>query len=366
MSFYDELKEIEKINIKEVFNNVTDIQILRAIEKDFITEEDFLALISPRAEVFLEAIAQKSNKLTRQYFGKAIQMFTPLYISNYCENDCTYCGYRANSGMTRRQLSLYEIDKESKAIHETGMRQVLLLTGDSKKASTSYIIDAATILKKYFPMIGIEIKALNDAEYRMLNKAGVNYLTIYQETYDEENYKKYHKKGPKSDFKFRLGASERGAEANFTGINIGFLMGLSDTKRDAYYLAMHAKYLRKYYPDVELAISLPRLRPTKGGYEYEYIVEDKEYVQILMALRLFLPRVGITLSTRENDDFRGNLLPLGITKVSAGVKTSVGGYSEEKGSTEQFEISDDRSVKEVHEYLLEKGFQPVFKDWDIL
>ena len=366
MSFYDELKEIYQTDIEEFFNNVTDMQILRAIEKDFITEDDFLALISPRAEFFLEAIARKANKLTRQYFGKAIQMFTPLYISNYCENDCTYCGYRANSGMSRRQLSLDEIDAEAKAIYDMGMRQVLLLTGDSKKASTSYIIDAANVLKKYFPMIGIEIKALTDAEYRMANKAGVNYLTIYQETYDEENYKKYHKKGPKADFKFRLGAPERGAKAGFIGINIGFLMGLSDTRRDAYYLAKHARYIRKHFPDVELAISLPRLRPTKGGYQYEYIVNDKEYVQILMALRLFLPRVGITLSTRENDEFRGNLLPLGITKVSAGVKTSVGGYSEDKGHTEQFEISDERSVKEVHDYLLEKGFQPVFKDWDII
>lgn len=366
MSFYDELKEISKIDIEEVLDNVTDLQILKAIEKEFITEDDFLALISPRAEVFLEAIAQKANKLTRQYFGKAIQMFTPLYISNYCENDCTYCGYRANSGMTRRQLSLDEIDKEAKAIYDMGIRQILLLTGDSKKASISYIVDAANILKKYFPMIGIEIKALTDAEYRMTNKAGVNYLTIYQETYDEENYKKYHKKGPKADFKFRLGASERGAKAGFIGLNIGFLMGLSNTKREAYYLAKHAKYLRTHFPDVELAISLPRLRPTKGGYQYDYIVNDKEYVQILMALRLFLPRVGITLSTRESDEFRGNLLPLGITKVSGGVKTSVGGYSENKGHTEQFEISDVRTVKEVHDYLLEKGFQPVFKDWDII
>ena len=365
MSFYDELKEISKINIEESFNNVTDMQILKALEKDFINEQDFLALISPRADVFLEAIAQKANKLTRQYFGKAIQVFTPLYISNYCENDCTYCGYRANSGMKRRQLSMDEIDAEAKAIYNTGVRQTLLLTGDSNKASTSYILDASKILKKYFPMIGIEIKALTETEYRMAYDSGINYLTIYQETYDEESYKKYHKKGPKSDFKFRLEAAERGAKSKMIGINIGFLMGLSSTKKDAYYLAMHAQYLKKHYPDIEISLSLPRLRPTKGGYEYNYIVEDREYTQILMALRLFLPRAGITLSTRENDEFRGNILPLGITKVSAGVKTTVGGYSQKSENTEQFEISDERSIKDMSKYLLEKGFQPVFKDWDI-
>ena len=366
MSFYDILKKIDDYNIDKIFNNVTKNDILRILDKEFISTNDFIKLLSPTADLFLENMAIRSNEITKRYFGNTIQLFTPLYISNYCENDCTYCGYRANSGMKRKQLSLEEIEEEAKAIYKTGIRQVLLLTGEANKSSTEYILSAAEILDRYFPMVGIEIKALTSEEYRAMYEKNVRYLTIYQETYNEKDYKLYHKKGPKADFRFRLDAPQRGAEAGFIGVNIGALLGLSDdARKEILALGLHAQYLRDNFPELEVSFSLPRLRPTKGGYEYKTIVSDRLYVQMLLALRLYHPRTGITLSTRENEAFRENLLKLGITKFSAGVKTSVGGYSDENSdnSTEQFNIDDERSVESVSKFLLERGKQPVFTDW---
>ncbi len=363
MSFYNVLKEIEQYNLEDRFKSVTKNDIKKILEKDFISKDDFIKLLSPTADFFLEEMAIKSQEITQRYFGNTIQLFSPLYVSNYCENDCSYCGYRANSGMKRKQLTLEEVEEEAKAIHKTGIRQVLILTGEARKSSTEYVLSVADILKKYFPMLGIEIKALTLEEYKKMYNSDVKYLTIYQETYDEEDYKIYHKVGPKANFRFRIDAPERGAKAGFIGVSIGALLGLSDLKKEILALGMHGKYLREHFPELELSFSLPRLRPTKGGYEYKTIVTDRLYVQMLLALRLFHPRAGITLSTREKESFRENLLRLGVTKFSAGVKTSVGGYSQNNDGTEQFNISDYRSVEDVSNFLLKRGKQPVFIDW---
>ncbi len=355
------------INSKNFISEITasDKEIKNILSKDFINYDEFIKLLSIEAGNHLEEMAIKSKNLTLKYFGNAIQVFSPLYISNYCENDCSYCGYRRNSKIKRKQLTLDEIEKEAKAIHSTGIRQVLLLTGESKKTGFSFILDAVKVLKRYFPMIGIEIRALTFEEYKQVYEAGARYLTIYQETYDVDNYNFYHKSGPKSDFKFRLLAPSRAAENNFIGVNLGPLLGLSNPVHDVMALGFHLDYLRNRYPELELSLSLPRLRPTKGGYKSKFIVSDRLYVQFLLALRIFLPRAGITLSTRENENFRKHLLNLGVTKMSAGVKTSVGGYSNLSDSkdTEQFSINDESSVKEVCSFLEANKKQAVFNDW---
>lgn len=366
MSFIERLNQVDEARFYEILNSTTPNKIQNILQGEYPTEEEFIALLSPVAGEYLEQMAQKSYHLTRNHFGQAIQVFAPLYISNYCNNSCTYCGYRAMSHITRHKLSLEEIESEAKAMAADGLRQVLVLTGSSRKESpVSYIRDAVMVLKKYIPMIGIEIYALDQDEYKTLVDAGVSYLTVYQETYNQIEYAAVHPRGLKRNFQYRLDAIERGTNAGMIGVNIGALLGLSKPRFEIYNLALHGAYLLEHYPGLELAFSLPRLRPTAGGFEQKYAIEDPFYVQMLLALRLFIPRAGLTLSTRESETFRNNLLPLGITKVSAGVKTSVGGYDHDEGSaTEQFEINDHRSVSEVSTYLLKNGYQPVYKDWD--
>ncbi|MBN2694584.1 2-iminoacetate synthase ThiH [bacterium] len=381
MSFYELVKNY---NNSEFFNqNISNLGVEKILKKDYLSDIDFWKLLQPEAEIHLEEMAQKAYKITRAYFGKAIQIFSPLYISNYCENGCLYCGYRCNSGIKRKKLSENEIISNSKEIYKTGVRNILILTGEAPiKTPLSYTIDAIKSVKDLFPMIGIEIHALTESEYKDVHDAGVNYVTLYQETYQEDFYQKYHIKGPKKDYSFRLDAPERAAKAKMVGLNIGILAGLAPLERDIFFLGLHGYYLQKKYPDIEISFSIPRLRPTEGGFVYHQNVDDKKYLQMLLALKIWLPRAGVTLSTRESDMFRNNILPLGITKISAGVKTSVGGYSDENSSifdeknktnlkistenTEQFEISDTRSVKEISDYLKSHGFQPIFKDWEPL
>ncbi len=375
MSFYELVKSYNGGNF---FNqNNSNLGIDKILKKEYLSDLDFWKLLQPEAENYLEEMAQKAYKITRHHFGKAIQIFSPLYISNYCENGCLYCGYRCDSGIKRKKLSENEIISNSKEIYKTGVRNILLLTGEAPiKTPLSYTIEAIKSIKNMFPMIGIEIHALTEEEYKEIHEVGVNYVTIYQETYHEDFYQKYHTKGPKKDYHFRLDAPERAAKVKMVGLNIGVLAGLAPLEKDIFFLGLHGHYLQKKYPDIEISFSLPRLRPTEGGFVYHQEIIDKKYLQMLLALKIWLPRAGVTLSTRESDSFRNNILPLGITKISAGVKTSVGGYSDDENNlinsktstenTEQFEISDIRSVKEISDYLKSHGFQPVFKDWEPL
>ncbi len=365
MSFYEVIKKYQSFDFETEFSKVTENKIISILDKEFINEIDFLYLLSPIAKNFLENIAKKAYLTTRKHFGKAIQLFSPLYISNFCENNCSYCGYRKDSDILRKKLSFEEIETEAKEIYKSGIRQILVLTGESRVVSPfEYILESVKILKKYFPMIGIEVYALHDFEYKLLNEAGVNYLTIYQETYLSDYYKKYHSIGPKKDYNFRIDAPERAAKGNFVGIGLGVLGGLTPIEQDVFYLGLHGKYILENYSEIEVSFSIPRLRPTHGGFEYYKIVDDKTFVQMLLALRLYIQRCGITVSTRETNELRNNLLPLCVTKVSAGVKTSVGGYSScNSDNTEQFEISDSRSVAEMYNDLIKKGFDPTFKDW---
>lgn len=329
--------------------------------------ERFVRLISSSAKDSLEEMAREAHEITLKNFGRTIQLYTPLYLSDYCNNECVYCGFNLNNGIKRRKLTLEEVDKEARLIHSTGLKHILILTGDSRGASpVSYIKDCVKLLRKYFSSINIEIYALTEDEYRELVEAGVDGLTIYQETYDEELYNKLHPSGPKKDYRFRFDAPERGAKAGMRSVNIGALLGLNDWRKDIVALAMHARYLERAFSNVEIGVSLPRLRPHAGSFEPPFKISDEDFVRMITALRIFMPRIGISISTREDSVLRDNLVPLGITRMSAGSTTRVGGriieYSEGQDRG-QFEISDKRSVAEIRAMLEAKGYQPVMKDW---
>lgn len=364
MSFYSILETYKDFDYEQFFDNLRDDDILRIINKKKKSVYDFLALLSPKAEGFLEEMAREARKKSLQHFGKAILLFTPMYIANYCVNKCVYCSYNLNNDIVRKQLSLEEIDKEAKVIASTGLRHILILTGESKKHTpVSYIIDAVKVLKKYFHSITIEIYPLSEEEYAQVIEAGVDGLTIYQEAYDEEIYSKVHLAGPKANHKYRLDAPERACKGKIRNVNIGALLGLNDWKKEAFMTGLHAKYLQDKYSDVDVSISPPRIRPHVGVFEDVYEVSDRNIVQIMLATRLFLPNVGITISTRESQEFRDNLIPLGVTKMSAGVSTEVGGHTSSDQDTSQFEISDKRSVEEVRQAILSRGYHPIYKDW---
>lgn len=347
------------------FDSFQESDVRKALDQEQLTPVGLLALLSPAAQPFLEEMAQKAHRLTLKHFGKSINLFTPLYLANYCTNRCAYCGFNVENQIIRNQLTLQEVEIEGKAIAATGLQHLLLLTGESRaKSSLAYIESCVKLLRPHFASLGIEIYALEESEYRQMYKAGVDSMTMFQEVYDEDIYAEVHLSGPKRDHRFRLDAPERACRAGMSSVTLGALLGLGEWRQEAFYTALHAQYLQKNYPEVEIGLSCPRLRPHAGSFQPKSIVSDTDFVQILLAYRLFLPRVVITVSTRETANFRNAILPLGITKMSAGALTSVGGYSEEtEKSTAQFEISDHRSVDEIVHMLYSKGYQPVFCDW---
>jgi 2-iminoacetate synthase len=364
VSFYSICSELDPAELAAQFSAVTGDDVRRALAKTVCGTDDLIAMMSPAAMPFLEEMARKAHKLTVQHFGKTMQLFTPLYLSNVCTNHCVYCGFNCLNKIPRTQLTLEQVDVEGKAIAATGLKHLLILTGDARKVATpQYIADCASVLRKHFPSVSVEIYAMTEEEYAVLVRAGVDGLTMFQETYDEVLYAELHPKGPKRDFRNRLDAPERGCKAGMRVVNIGALLGLGDWRTDAYLTGLHCSYLMDKYPNVDIATSLPRMRPHAGAFQPTTIVNDPEMVQIMLALRIFLPRLGITISTREKAEFRENILPLGVTKMSAGVSTEVGGHSQEGDKVGQFDISDERTVEEMCEALRKHGYQPVFKDW---
>jgi len=368
MSFYNIIDEFRSFDFEKYLSRVSAADVEQSLQKEKLNQTDFLNLLSEKAEDFLEPMARKAHDLTVQYFGRTIALYLPIYISSYCENECIYCGFNRTNKFTRKKLSLAEIEAEAVTIAKTQMKHILLLTGESRKVTpVSYLTDAVAILRKHFTSIGIEIFPMDIDEYRLMNEAGVDSLTVYQEVYDEKVYARVHPSGKKADYRYRLDAPERGAQAGFRAVNIGALLGLAEKRREAFLCGLHAKYLEDKYLNTEISLSLPRLNPAEGGFKADYPIDDKVFVQFMLAFRLFLPRVGINLSTRETAEFRDNLLPLGVTRYSAGSCTEVGGYSGgAKSSVPQFEISDTRSAEEIIQTIKDRGFQPLYKDWDIL
>ena len=370
MSFYDEYLRYKDFDIDEFNKRITDIDVERLLGKRNLNELDFLTLLSPRAESFLEDMAHISHSLTVQHFGKTILMYTPMYLANYCTNECIYCGFNKTNKLKRNQLSLEEVELEAKLISSKGIKHILILTGDARDiSSVKYIRDCVLILKKYFHSISIEIYALEQDEYKSLIDAGVDSITIYQETYNEELYDTLHLSGPKKDYRFRLDAPERASKANIRNVNVGALLGLDDFQREAFLTGLHAKYIEEKFPNVDVSISMPRIRPSVGGFEPKIVVSDKNLVQFILASRLYINRAGITISTREDAEFRNNVISLGVTKMSADSNTSVGGHTHDDSETDdtaQFDISDTRDLFEMCEDIKSLGYQPVLKDWDIL
>lgn len=366
MSFYETLTRLERLPYAAKLQQYTSSDVKRAIQAERLDEEGLLSLLSPAAEPYLEEMAQKAQRLTRTHFGHVMQLFTPMYLADFCVNHCTYCSFSSIYDFPRKKLTLEEVRREAEMIAATGLRHILILTGESRSESpAAYIQECVEVLREYFASVSIEVNPLSTAEYKQLGQAGVDGLTLYQEVYHQDTYRKLHVKGPKRIYRNRLDAPERGCQAGFRSVNIGSLLGMYDWPQEAFMTAVHARYLQDKYPECEIGLSIPRFRPYLGQFNPESDVSDRALVQIILAYRLFLPRAGISLSTREAPALRDQLVHLGITKMSAGVSTEVGGHTME-GGTPQFEISDNRTVREISEMLSQKGLQPVFKDWDIL
>ncbi|HPT88480.1 MAG TPA: 2-iminoacetate synthase ThiH [Bacillota bacterium] len=365
MSFYHELSMYQREVARLQQLEITEARIRQAIDSGSYHPEDYWVLLSPEADDYLETMAWKARELTLQHFGKTVQLFTPLYLSNYCINRCIYCGYNAGHGITRRKLTFSEVEQEGRAIAATGLKHILILTGESPKHSpVDYIKRCVTILRPYFSSVSMEVYPLSVEDYRELIEAGIDGVTLFQEVYDEMVYGQLHLAGPKRDFRFRLEAPERVGKAGGRTIGIGALLGLHDWRVEAFLTGMHANYLQQNFPGAEVSVSLPRLCPEVGGFQPISPVSERQLVQILLALRIFLPRVGITISTRERQGFREHLIGLGVTKMSAGVSTAVGGHAvHSEDDPGQFQISDRRSVAEIYRVISELGYKPIFKDW---
>ncbi len=358
----------DKHNWDDVQKNIhskTIGDVEKALAKSKINLEDFTALISPAALPFLEEMAVKSQALTKQRFGKTIQMFAPMYLSNECNNICTYCGYSFDNKIKRKTLSDEEILKEVAVIKQSGFDHILLVTGEANATvHLSYFLNAIKLIKPFFSNISVEVQPLEQDEYAQLHKAGVYSILVYQETYHQEAYKIFHPKGKKSNFLYRLETPERVGASGIHKIGLGALLGLNDWRTDSFFCALHLDYLQKKFWRTKYSISFPRIRPAEGVKLSNEHISDKELLQLICAYRIFNPDVELSISTRETPDFRNNIIKLGATSMSAGSKTNPGGYAVDAESLEQFEIDDKRSAKEFIKVISNQGYEPVFKDWD--
>ena len=340
--------------------------VKEALAAETCSVDNFKALLSPAALPFLEEIEQKAQKETRKHFGNSVAIFTPLYIANYCENYCVYCGFNCHNKIKRAQLNAEEIEKEMQAIAATGLEEVLILTGESpNKSSVEYIGEACKIAKKYFKLIGLEVYPMDSKDYAYLHECGADFVTVFQETYNSDKYKTLHLGGRKRIFPYRLNAQERAIMGGMRGVGFAALLGLDDFRKDALATGMHAYLLQKKYPHAEIAFSCPRLRPIINNDKINpKDVHEPQLLQIICAYRIFMPFASITISTRECERFRDNIIQIAATKISAGVNVGIGGHSqeEEKGD-EQFEISDGRSVDEIYHMIEDNGMQPVMTDY---
>jgi 2-iminoacetate synthase len=329
--------------------------------------EDFAALLSPAAENFIEELAQKSYALTRKRFGNTMQMYIPMYLSNECQNICTYCGFSLHNKIARTTLTDEEILREKDVIKSYGYDHLLLVSGEANRTvGTEYFRIALQLLRPYFSNISMEVQPLDEEDYSALMEEGLYGVLVYQETYHKENYKDYHPKGKKSNFTYRLETPDRLGKVGVHKIGLGVLIGLEDWRVDSWFCALHLEYLRKKYWKTRYAVSFPRLRPAMGYPDPKFVMTDRELVQLITAYRLFDENLELSISTRESSVFRDNILKLGITSLSAGSKTDPGGYASEKHALEQFEINDSRSPSEMGVAIRAQGLEPVWKDWETL
>ncbi len=355
------------------YTKYTEKDVMTALEHETCSVEDFKALLSPAAEPFLEQMAQKASIETSKHFGNTVYMFTPLYIANYCENYCVYCGFNCYNHIQRMKLTMEQIEHEMKIIADSGMEEILILTGESRTESdVTYIGEACKLARKYFRMVGLEIYPVNTDEYRYLHACGVDYVTVFQETYDADKYETLHLLGHKRVWPYRFDAQERALMGGMRGVAFSALLGLADFRKDALASALHVYYLQRKYPHAEMSLSCPRLRPIINNDKINPLdVGEKQLCQVLCAYRIFMPFVGITVSSRENENFRNGIVKIAATKVSAGVSTGVGDHEskytdkEAEGTEgdEQFEINDDRTFQKMYDDMAKEGLQPVLNDY---
>ncbi|WP_411705701.1 2-iminoacetate synthase ThiH [Edaphovirga cremea] len=359
-----ELLDWDDISLR--IHSKTALDVEKALRAEKLTREDLMALISPAAEPFLEPLAQRAQQLTRQRFGNTVSFYVPLYLSNLCANDCTYCGFSMSNRIKRKTLDEAEIDRECAAIQALGFEHLLLVTGEHKaKVGMDYFRQHFPAIRRRFSSLMIEVQPLAQEEYAELKTLGLDGVMVYQETYHAPTYQQHHLRGKKQDFFWRLNTPDRLGRAGIDKIGLGALIGLSSSWRtDCYLLAEHLFYLQQTYWQSRYSIAFPRLRPCTGGIEPASLMSERQLVQVICAFRLFAPEIELTLSTRESPYFRDHVIPLAITNVSAGSKTQPGGYADDHPELEQFAPHDDRSPTVVAQAIIRAGLQPVWKDWD--
>ncbi|MDV7696408.1 2-iminoacetate synthase ThiH [Chryseobacterium soli] len=364
-SFKDIFERFSWQEVKEKLSRVTLSDVAYSLRKKNKTIEDFLHLISPVAAQQLERMAVMAQAITQKRFGKTIQLYAPLYLSNECQNICTYCGFSLDNTLKRKTLSDTELMIEATALKAMGVNHVLLVSGEANKiVGVPYFLNAIRKLRPHFANISIEVQPLSEEEYLELHQEGVHSVLVYQETYHQEVYKEYHPKGKKSNFHFRLDTPDRVGRAGIHKIGLGVLLGLEDWRVDSFFNALHIDYLQKEYWKSRFSVSFPRLRPAEGIIEPNFIMDDKDLLQLICAYRIWNEDLEISISTRENEKFRDHIISLGATAMSAASKTNPGGYAVDVESLEQFEISDERSMEEVKNSIRKAGYDPVMKDWD--
>ncbi len=359
------LAQVQELRADFYPENFTKADVRRALSNSKRSLADFGALLSPAASPLLEEIALAAQKERRKYFGNNVYFFTPLYLANYCENYCVYCGFNCHNKIQRGRLNKEQMELEMQAISATGMQEVLLLTGESRKMSDlEYIGEACKLARKYFKVVGLEIYPVNSEEYAYLHKCGADYVTVFQETYNSEKYGQLHLAGHKRCFPYRFYAQERALKGGMRGVGLAALLGLDDFRKDAFATGLHAYLLQRQYPHAEINLSCPRLRPIINNDKIKPLdVGERELLQIVCAYRLFLPFASITVSSRECARVRDNLMSIAATKISAGVSTGIGSHSSSGIGDEQFEIDDGRTLAEIFADLKGRGLQPVMADY---
>lgn len=373
MKYTDDMEAIDSDIMDQVIaemnsfdpDQYTEADVRAALNADTCSVENFKALLSPAAMPFLEEIARKAQMETRKHFGNSVMIFTPLYIANYCENYCIYCGFNCHNKIKRAKLSAEEIEKEMKTIADSGLEEILILTGESPNMSdVKYIGEACKIARKYFKVVGLEVYPMDSKDYAYLHECGADFVTVFQETYNSEKYKTLHLGGRKRIFPYRFNAQERAIMGGIRGVGFAALLGLDDFRKDALATGMHAYLLQRKYPHAEIAFSCPRLRPIINNDKINpKDVHEPQLLQIICAYRIFMPFASITISSRECARFRDNIVQIAATKISAGVNVGIGGHTGEEKGDEQFEIDDGRTVDEIYHMIQENGMQPVMTDY---
>ena len=373
MQYFAHMQEIKSDILSKVLTQIKDYNesefnkddVLDALNSEYLSIENLKALLSSAAEDLIEELVFKAAKIKQRYFGNNISLFTPLYLSNFCNSKCVYCGFQKGNKIVRAKLNENEIRQEMQAISKTGLQEILMLTGEGREfASVEYIARACEIAKEYFKVIGVEVYAMNVDEYKLLHEKGCDFVTIFQETYNPLKYSKIHLAGEKSVFEYRFNAQERALKAGMRGVAFGALLGIDDFRKDALATALHTYFLQQLYPNAEFSVSIPRLRPILNNAKiHPKDVNERRLLQVLCAYRLFLPFAHITISSRERKGFRDEVIKLGASKMSAGVSVGIGEHMGEKKGDEQFEISDNRRVKEILTMLENSKLQAVMSDY---